>query len=186
LATWKGIAGTYDRARFNAIQQIRTFQDGRYIASTSDSGVRLWDAETHELIGLIGYETGSFPMIEVTTDGRRLAAVSLGNPRGVHLWSLDWPSSVDEPTSGDAAALSATISPNPLSDAFTILLAPPSAMPVSVVVVDPLGRQVFAGHDLPDRSGRMTVELPPLASGIYLCVIECGARRYVKTIEIID
>lgn len=186
LAAWKGIAGVYDPNRFNAIHQIETFQEGRYIATTSDSGIRLWDAGTRELVALIGQELGGFGLLDITQDGRKLAAVGYnGAFTDVNLWTLDWPSSVDEPTTGGRASLSATISPNPISDAFSITFTTVPAMPVSVTVIDPLGRRAFAGNDVLDRSGRMMVALPPLASGIYFCVIECGTIRCVKTIKII-
>ncbi|PQJ08837.1 hypothetical protein CJD36_022085 [Flavipsychrobacter stenotrophus] len=84
-----------------------------------------------------------------------------------------------KPGSSKAAATKITLSPNPATDAVTIVYSGASAENVSIRVLDVTGVSVYNSNYGVMQSGNISISLKDLASGIYMVEITSGTNKSV-------
>ena len=118
-------------------------------------------------------------------NGDMILASSDNIPARFDYFNVALVSSVNDPSTADAAVL-LDIYPNPVQRNGTLTVqAPAGGLPYSIVITDVLGREVLHRDEMPGSFNRsIELDMSGLGSGTYLLRMQIGTRFSVRPIVI--
>lgn len=135
---------------------------------------------------LIGWgANSSVAVTEVTPSGETVLEMSMTNGDvSYRAYKFPWQKPLTDVSGSPAKSLSIACYPNPSSGIFHITYELPNSEPVTISIVDCLGRTLSIEHDILSTNGQNmhTVDISALPNGVYQCIISTLDRKEVTTI----
>lgn len=152
---------------------------------TFDSHVRVWDAQTGELVGYLGRHGVESKYVTYSPSGRWIATLS--DDSTARIWPVPQrPGSVGS-TALPGERMRVTAFPDPATDRTTIEYTVRRRSAVTVRLLDVTGAEVIARTEPVREPGacRTTLDLGSLPTGLYLVAVTCGGERATRPLRIV-